>query len=131
MTDRERLVELLNFVKCNAECCAALDGGRCGELDYLDRCQIEAIAELLLADGWIRPPCKVGTKVYSIAMGKIYEWDIASFTVDGNGVSFINVAYMEGNNMYGNTCKVTDLDKVIFLSREEAERAVRKEDDGE
>ena len=54
MTDREsreRLIELLNFVQCKAECCSALDGGRCGDLDRLDRCQIEAIADHLLQTG--------------------------------------------------------------------------------
>ncbi len=51
MNARERLIELLNFVKCKAESCSAVDGGRCVDLDKLDRCQIEAIADHLLANG--------------------------------------------------------------------------------
>ncbi len=57
LKQRERLVELLNCVKCNASSCSATENGRCGDLDKLDGCQIEAIADHLLADGWMRPPC--------------------------------------------------------------------------
>ena len=61
---RDRLIELLNYTPCKAECCSALDGGRCGDLDKLDRCQIEAITDHLLANGVIVPPVNVGDKVY-------------------------------------------------------------------
>ena len=105
---RERLIELLD----NAE--------------DLPICQTyEGFADYLLQSGVIVPPCKVGTRVYSIALGKVYEWDICSYTVDLEGISFINLAFMEGNNLYSNTYSIEDIGKTVFLSREEAERALK------
>ena len=85
----------------------------------------EVIADYLLENGVVVPPCKVGTRVYSIALGKVYEWDICSYTVDLEGISFINLAFMEGNNLYSNTYSIEDIGKTVFLSREEAERALK------
>ena len=61
MTDKERLMDLLSFVRCKFECCASLDCGRCGDLDDLDRCQIESIAEHLLSNGVIVAPMPMAT----------------------------------------------------------------------
>ena len=49
MTDRERLVELIEL-----------------SVPPSSSHWAEVIADELLADGWIRPPCKVGTHIWVI-----------------------------------------------------------------
>ena len=110
MTDKDRLIELLGK---NYNC---VDRNKC----------LNEQADYLLANGVIVPPCKVGTKVYDIALGKIYEWDIASYIIDGEGLSFINLAYMEGNNLYSNTYRIADIGKKLFLTKEEAEEKLKE-----
>lgn len=48
---KQRLIELLNIVPCKEGCCSAMHGGRCIDLDDLDRCQIESIVNNLIANG--------------------------------------------------------------------------------
>jgi hypothetical protein len=86
---------------------------------------VEYYADHLLANGVIVPPVKVGTRVYAIALGKIYEWDIASYVLDNEGLSYINVAYMSGHRLCRNTYPIKDIGKSVFLSREDAEQALK------
>lgn len=76
---RERLMELLDCIKCNAESCSATENGRCGDLDNLDRCQIEAISDAIIADGWFRPPCKVGDSFYGLNETSYDEYEVLGF----------------------------------------------------
>ena len=52
---RDRLVELLSIIPCNAESCSAVCDGRCQEFDDLDRCQIGRLVDHLIANGVIVP----------------------------------------------------------------------------
>lgn len=108
---RDRLVELLNFVQCKAECCSALDGGRCGDLDNLDRCQIETIADHLLENGVIVPPCKVGDTVYQIDDERVYELKVKNVIYDTPCIAFDSRAVGNG---------------LIFLTKEQAEKALKE-----
>ncbi|MBO5967682.1 MAG: hypothetical protein J6S14_04185 [Clostridia bacterium] len=127
---RDRLVELLNFIQCKADCCGALDGGRCGALDKLDRCQIETIADHLIANGVIVPPCKVGDTVYwlnfyndlMLYRDKYYEAEVTRIVVTKYGVSC--VIRVRGEHA---TYEIPDVEfgKTVFLTREEAEQALK------
>ena len=117
MTDRDRLIELFS---------PFADGTYNSSGTIVDGTKVDDIVDHLLANGVIVPPCKVGTKVYDIALGKIYEWDIASYIIDGEGLSFINVAYMEGNNLCCNTYRISDIGKTVFLTKEEAEEKLKE-----
>jgi hypothetical protein len=78
---KERLVELLARKSCwNNDC---PDKG-CGHCDYIAVTSeaVEQIAELLLADGWIRPPCKVGDKVFVICNNEVQETSVFSMSAD-------------------------------------------------
>jgi hypothetical protein len=116
---RDRLIALLNFVQCKAECCGALDGGRCGELDHLDRCQIETIADHLLANGVIVPPCKVGDRLYEIVeMPKHTFVSEFPIIVEPQQIIYKNI-------MWHHSCiPFDDFGKTVFLTREEAEKAL-------
>ena len=72
----------------------------------------ENIADDLLANGVIVPPCKVGDAVYQRdTAGRIYESKIKSIIYDTDGVAFDKRAIGE----------------TIFLTREEAEKALKEE----
>ena len=120
---RERLIQLIS--NADEECKHSKDCKSCSGYGKGSQCMNYHIADYLLENGVVVPPCKVGTRVYSIALGKVYEWDICSYTVDLEGISFINLAFMEGNNLYSNTYSIEDIGKTVFLSREEAERALK------
>lgn len=85
------------------------------------RNSIEVCADHLLDNGVVVPPLDVRTKVYTIILGKIYEYEVASYTLDFDGVSFVHLAYMEGNTMYGCTKSIEEFNKQFYITREEAE----------
>ena len=107
MTERERLIELLK------------DGG------VRDFPYVNALADHLLANGVIVPPCNVGDTVYHVYKGNtivnalVEDWKKeafgdwlfrACFSVNGRSVTLL----------FGdrNICKT------VFLTREEAEKAL-------
>lgn len=110
MTQRERLIELLKQAFYNAD-------------DNYGIPNIEQVADNLLENGVIVPPVKIGTRVYTIICGQIYEYEIASYTVDGDGFSFIHLAYMTGNTMHGATHVIEEFKRQYYLTKEEAENA--------
>lgn len=124
MTERERLIKLIEQCSCHysppctGECC------ECHNVEMYDR-NIEHIADHLLANGVIVPPCKVGDTVYHVYKGNtivnalVEDWKKeafgdwlfrACFSVNG---SFVTLLF--GDNNIG---------KTVFLTREEAEKAL-------
>lgn len=80
----------------------------------------EFIADYLLANGVIVPPCKVGDDVYRIGdNGKIYvDWQVAYIQVYEDEILYID----DSNNYFYED----DIGKTVFLTREEAVRALQK-----
>lgn len=107
MTERERLIELLNKAPKS--------------LRYED------LPDYLLENGVIVPPCKVGDTVYILAghNGHKYEKDICEgFYISDNGVTQVRTRNKKGNHgTYG------IMGETVFLTKEEAEKAL-KEDEG-
>lgn len=114
MTERERLIELLK------------DGG------VRDFPYVNALADHLLANGVIMPPCKVGDTVYiiynrdmldidpsvcSVVDGEIYEMGYGR-TLSGE-LKWLFLEMEAGENFYDD-----DVGKTVFLTREEAEKAL-------
>ena len=109
---RERLIEIVkeSLVK---------------NIDYTHRLA-ENITDDLLAEGVIVPPCKLGDKVYEI-------WCVSPPTIMGYEVGCI---VQKGTNEFsselwqdahgGVICNFTDVGKTVFLTREEAEKALEK-----
>lgn len=99
MAERERLIELL---------CSAPLGSKTFEQQYY-KSTITKIADYLLANGVIVPPCKVGDTVYQVDnAGRIYESKIKTVIYDTDGIAFDEKA----------------IGKSIYLTREEAEKAL-------
>lgn len=126
MTERERLIELLHD--------ATFGVNKHTLADHLKKETVEAVADYLLANGVIVPPCNVGDTVY-------YPW-----TYDGqsgvaiNKVDSINVYCKHltivivddwRSDMPMPICFDTDdFGKTVFLTREEAEKALAERSRG-
>ena len=92
----------------------------------------EEMAKYLIDNGVIVPPCKVGDTVwflnryYSISMRKdaVYEAKIARVYVEKDNVLCLSVQI---KNEWGTTefPRITEIGKTVFLTREEAERALK------
>lgn len=114
---RDRLIELLKNDYCPSP---MLCDDKCKYINSKD-CYTERIADMLLANGVIVPPCKVRDKVYYIPFGNhIIECIVAQIVIEPFaeiGMSFL---------CYGGVCfDMRDWGKTIFLTREEAERALK------
>ena len=116
MSEKERLVELLLESEPIKE--RDLDDG------WGDN-EISDIADYLLDNDIIVPPVKIGTRVYTIICGQIYEYEVASYTLDGDGFSFIHLAYMMGNTMHGETHTIEEFKRQYYLTKEQAEKALQ------
>lgn len=115
------------------------------------KADVECVADVLLADGWIRPPCRVGDVVYqpsykftkcsaydytpkccddSICSGceadcdsaqepYIYEGEVVSIRITKEQI-LLAVSFQE---KFDSSSFI--LGKTVFLTREEAERALK------
>ena len=91
----------------------------------------DIIADYLIANGVIVPPCKIGDKVYEI-------WDMFPQTIMESEVGCI---VQKGTNDFsmelwldaygGVICSSSDIGKTAFLTRKEAEKALAERSEGE
>lgn len=126
---RDRLIELLCNVRCEGEeCygnCPYRVGQKCDKVTRLEMCAVFAIAEHLLAEGVIVSPCKVGDKVYTLV-----NW------CDYTNCHFEGCAGCHNCNNFGikeirfNYSHIEAIGKTVFLTREEAERALAERREG-
>jgi hypothetical protein len=98
---RDRLIELIEPYSCGYTSC------------------LKSIADQLLANGWILPPCKRGDKIYCIRKDKygtpfVKELEVRSVTV--YGIDRFTV-YTTKDDAWGQTA---------FATFEEAEKALKE-----
>lgn len=104
MTERERFIELLK------------DGGVRG-FPY-----VNALADHLLANGVIAPPVKIGQTVYDYAGRECVVFGIHFFY---EGINVFATERIEYNGRRIHTTHSFDkIDETVFLTREEAEKAL-------
>jgi hypothetical protein len=96
---RDRLIELIEEWYKDAPC--------------------ECLADHLLKNGVIVPMCKVGDYIYRIGdNGKIYgDWQVTYIQVYEDEILYID----DSNNYF----YASDISKTVFLTREEAEKALK------
>lgn len=122
MTDRDKLVELINQgdKKCGEM--------RCEECEHegTEKCGFNLIADYLLANGVIVPPCKVGDTVYVVSQGQgfcmrwnVYEGKVVDIHLNRHNKLTIRVENGEKFFGYYEPC-------LIFLTKEEAEAELEK-----
>lgn len=131
---REKLIELL-AVNCpmKKQRCVGCDDGKY----YSPQCKSDMYGETadrLIANGIIVPPVKIGQKVYTIPRSAIREWTVCGVWISADPECSYAHIYWEknGHHMESRAVNFGDIDRVLFLSREEAEAALtkhRKEND--
>lgn len=106
MNQKEKLIELLSGINV---------------LDYPTANFTECIADYLLVNGVIVLPCKVGDVVYVVyPVQGITEQKVKRFQLGSYGLMFAT-----GKGVR----PVDDFGKTVFLTREEAEKALRERDE--
>lgn len=114
---RDRLIELIRKAKQEYHTAPIVNGIK-ADPDYF-------IADHLIANGVIVPPCKVGDMVYCIT--EVFETPmeakIYSITVQESGI----IMRCAVKGYYGVSYMATDFGKKFFLSREDAEKALNPE----
>lgn len=133
MTDRERLVKILCEAECQGEenqlTCPERRNGQCKSIRKLEMCQVNSLADHILSDGWIRPPCKVGDTVYVLYpqikyIEKYYVTGIIlgdkNDTIQFKGGSVFTIWDKKYDEFFG---------KTVFFTLEEAEKARAERED--
>lgn len=127
---RDRLIDLLQkrscfYNKCNGPC------SNCGYVT-IDEDDIGSLADHLLANGVVVPPCKVGDTVYVINEWEVEETAVFSMkieSVDSGWVVFLKARVtdyaIKSKDGYASVFKTFIFGKTVFLTREEAERALK------
>lgn len=118
MTQREKLIELIT--KCDKEN-EVLD---CFESRPKKAQAAEIIADHLLHNGVIVPPCKVGDTVYTYGARRVKKWKITFYGINLRGEHKMIVV----DDGYKNMLEFWnyDIGKNLFLTREEAEKALKE-----
>jgi hypothetical protein len=84
---------------------------------------IETIADYLLANGVIVPPCKVGDKIYMLVTRHTtsFEFPNGKMVRKENQHTIIKQTYLTKSNFFK---VLEDFGKTVFLTKEEAEKAL-------
>ena len=87
----------------------------------------EIIADYLIANGVILPPCKVGDKLYEITSRKtISEYQVTAIHIELFGI-FVDWKITQGFvDRYISDMPAGEIGKTVFLTREEAENALKE-----
>lgn len=121
---RNRLIELI----INAP---KLDSTKFGRATGKTYQTVQNIADHLIQNGVIVPPCKVGDTVYEIqpTRNRVQEYTIFRLVYDGKSWNY-HWVLKDGKGFYGNINGFCDYEigKTVFLSKEEAEKALKERD---
>ena len=117
MTERERLIEII------CEGLAQNCGGNCTLPNkmYCQNCHI--LADYLLANGVIVPPCKVGDTVYFVHRGRIKQLEIHNITYSSKYKDFY-LYFVSDDGSESNINYNHFIGYKLFLTKEEAEKAL-------
>ena len=121
MTQKEKLTSLLSN--------ASVGNGKFAVKDFFLPLSIEKLADELLSKGVIAPPISVGGEVHIIIEDKLCEGGIYSdpHTVTEVGSrGFWLSAYDPPRDDMSDFIDWSELGKTVFLSRQEAERAMKE-----
>lgn len=115
MTDREKLIDILI-------------------LHWFDGMTMGQCADMLLANGVIAPPCKVGDKVYVVSRYYAGDWEFYKCKIDNITIYEKNtfIACVSNDIRFGRInfgVNISELGKTVFLTKEDAEEKLRELED--
>lgn len=124
---RERLIELIS--QADEECKHSRECKSCSGYGKGALCMNYHIADHLLANGVVCLPCKVGDKTFLLLEKISGGYDI----IESKCMKIVDNGYGKDFSMFfdcveiGNTLEfdIYDFGKTVFLTREEAERALK------
>lgn len=114
---REKLIELI--IKGSIEYANSVNSD--GYMRY--------VADYLLANGVIVPPCKVGDTVWlveNIFDGAVMRKVLASRRIDCIGGNSLNPIWMVSSHPYEIRFHPSEFGKTVFFSKEDAEKALEE-----
>ena len=132
MSDRDRLIELIRRAKTEVVCCTSDDEPvRKWQRNIVDRAEANDIADYLLANGVIVPPCYIGQTVY-----QLYEKYNGDFIIRQGEVSAIQqkadkswkIRITHNSSVW--ELKIEDIGVRYFLTKEEAEEKLKELNNG-
>ena len=129
MNERERLIDLLKNDNCPSP---FICDANCKYINS-ENCLAERIADYLLENGVIVPAVEIGTTVYEIRQKGIsfsnrkYDSGITTQKQLKNAIFDGKTLYIE-SKLYAKSDNVR-LGKTVFLTREEAEEALKERED--
>lgn len=112
MTERERLIALLRETFDYTR-------GTCIDFDEA----VEINADYLLANGVIVPPCKVGDTLYLPISHRVIAYEVSKIKYDGDLLKIVTHNKLSGMQR---TIWSMDVGQTIFLSRGDAEKALKE-----
>lgn len=122
---RDRLIELIE--RADEECKHNKSCEDCSGFGKGEMCMNYHIADYLIANGVIVPPCKVGDTVYEPQplRNRIQEYEITTYKWNGHFWWFTWVL-KDRNGIYTDVEGFSShqINKAVFLTREEAEAAL-------
>ena len=125
--DRERLIEILKLGSCPSP---YLCDENC-KYANLERCYEERTADLLLEHGVVLLPCKVGDRLYEVTGRKtVSVYKVRAIRVELFSL-FIEWDIVEGIVWKSLVINANEFGKTVFLTREEAERALKEREDND
>ena len=122
MIQRERLLKMIDEGFSKTPCYIGED---CNGKECI-YCGQEALADYLLANGVIVPPVKVGDVVWLIVTGKPLKFAVTYVYFVKDEFTELMHIEAEKENEADFVFVPTDIGKTVFLSREEAEAALRE-----
>ena len=81
----------------------------------------ENIADDLLAEGVIVPPCNIGDTLYYPAFGRVLLYKVISIKLNSKGLYIVCENHLSKSQM---THRAAQIGKTIFLTEREAEQAL-------
>lgn len=115
---KDRLIELI----INAPKLDCIKGGRANGKTYQTG---QNIADYLIANGVVCPPCKVGDMVYYFAGSQICEGTVKSFITNTNENYYAIVCETKYNLTGFIKFGYWMFGKTVFLTKEDTEKALR------
>ncbi len=114
MTERERLKELL------------LDAADEAQYMCIEDMDANSVADYLLSNGVIVPPCKVGDTLYLPISHRVIAYEVSTIKFDG---SILRIVTRNKLSNIQRTIWSQDVGETIFLTKEEAEKALKERED--